>query len=271
MQYTRQELVEWVQSRIDELSAIEQVSPIPPNIIERELDESATQVLRTAKKQLVYPAGKSYRTPVLVSTRPDRSNVQKPYSIIIPLPDTFIRFIRLRLSPWKIPIDDITTADDSAYKRQTNYFHKGTSYTPFAAIIPFYFEYTPADKAKVVYTQAIEAFPAPDSVSTLYYNSTGDAGAVDEAFKAAAVLAGYNRAIFDASAVTPQTAVVAEMAIIEQMPAEKVPEILTDTLVWYAAGRCLTSLRKADLAQAAYQNSQIAMSGVKIGLKNEEA
>lgn len=268
--YTLQKLVEWTQARIDELSgSSEQIAAIEPNIIELELHESATQILRTAKKQFVYSAGAQYTSPLLVSLRPDAENVMRPYSVIVPLPEDFIRFIRLRYRNWHISIDDLMSVDDKDYKRQTNYYHKGTLRTPLAAIIPLMFSYTPANDNTVIFTQGIEAFPPPEAILSSEFNVTGDNSPAQIAFRTAASSAGY-RAVFDSAAVYPQVAMLPECILIRKMQAESVPEILTDALVWFAAGRCLTSLQKPEQAQAAYQNSAIAMQSNKIGLKNED-
>ena len=129
MAKTRPELVDWVQARIDEISPNDQSPTIPQLIIENELDESASQISRKAKKQLIYPAGVSLATQTCFISM-TKDTVPVPRSVIVPLPATFLRFLRVRLKDWNMPVDDLVSVDTNMYRHQYNKYQTATAGRP---------------------------------------------------------------------------------------------------------------------------------------------
>jgi hypothetical protein len=258
--WSKQELVDWVQARIDEVSPNDQSATIPQLMIERELDEAAMQVSRKAKKQLIYPAGKSLAKQFCIIRKAEKSDTDPtlvPYSVIIPLQTTFVRFLRVQLDNWRLPVDDLVSVDTNQYRHQFNRFQAATKGRPTSAIIPF----SLTDGA-TIYNQAIELFPAP-SVLTGY---TSVAGSGESGIAAAVAAKGTKfTPIFNQT-----TPLVTDFLIVEKMAAELMPDSLIDPIVWLTAGRCLTNLRLSNEAVQANQQYQFVLDQLLVGMKGEE-
>lgn len=246
---------------MDEVSPTSQTVVMGKSTIEKELDEGALQILRNARKELVYPAATAYEEGTLI-----RSNTTGTVSAIIPLTDDFIRFLRVKLAAHDVAIDELVSVDSNVYRSQGNQYQRATTDKPIAALIPFKWSQTQQLDNKYgepmvpqvfigPFTSAIEVFPAPSSTSTLQVINvqTFDKSATGMAFyKNVGIAAG-------------KQPVVSECLILSKIPAEQMPQLLVDPLVWLAAGRCLSSLREYDAAKVAYANFAQVMSEIRVG------
>jgi hypothetical protein len=269
---TRDDMIQWVLARIDEVNPQGQTPDINPTIVGQELDEASLQVLRKAKKQLVYPASIGWTSHCYI-----RMNGTTPFSIIVPLPTVghselsvkpFIRFLRARAYPWSKAVDDLASVDANAYRQQFNKWQYAPITKPVAAIIPIQstLYYTGNPLKEVTCKQAVELFPAPTSLTA--YNVDPGGNAAQAANTAFSLTLGYK--YVDNATLNGKISLMPEFCIVREMVAEEMPSNLMDPVTWMAAGRVLTSLRLVELANAAYANYQAAMQQQHIGLKGEE-
>lgn len=266
MSWTRPDLIAWVQARMDEVSPTSQTSVISPSTIGKELDEGALQILRNSRKELVFPAATRYEQSTLI-----KSIGGVPASAIIPLTTDYVRFLRLKLVSHDVPIDELVSTDTNVYRSQGNQYQRATTDKPIAALIPFMWtaQLRNEDNRGAVtfsdlgtFVQAIEAFPAPSSLSTLQgyteasypvYNGSATGMVM---YKNSGLAGG-------------KVAVVAECLVLTKKTGEQMPDALIDPLVWLAAGRCLSTLREFEAAKVAYANFAAVMSEIRIGQVGE--
>ena len=158
MARTRDFLKNLVASRIDEVipvgSLIQGQTAIetPIEAIDDELDFSAEYVIRVGSIELLFPAlvsdlkmfhdnnfitqtGDSFSasndTDVMLSFQDD-------LSVIIPVPEDFIRFVSLKFDSSKKEVTELISSEDPEYRLlQNNPYTSGTRYKPKAALISF--------------------------------------------------------------------------------------------------------------------------------------
>lgn len=271
MPFTRDELIDWVQSRIDEVAPLPESVALSPVKIGQELDEAASFVLRSVPKQFVYPVAEPYIVGPFLRLVDD-----KPYSLVFPLPPLFstlngattvltgqfLRFIRMQLTFWQRPADDLMGVDSTEYRQRLNRWSRSVALNPTAALIPFVFTAAPSPTLSVSFRQAIEAFPPPDDMAEYQLDTTTtgyDNGSATglKLYKVTDLAAGKKN-------------ILGEFLIVRYMAAENVPPALIDPVVWYAASNCLTSLRQSAEAQKALEKYAIATKGIRIGMKGED-
>jgi hypothetical protein len=148
---TRTEIGEWVVARMDEVNPTGQSPAVGDLLIEREMDEAAKIILRSAKKQLVYPAGISYAPDVFIT----QNAAGNPRSVIIPVTGTFLRFLRLKMYYWNKSVDDIVSVDSNTYIRQFNSIQGATINKPVCAIIPFQWAWQDESGAAIAITDVV--------------------------------------------------------------------------------------------------------------------
>lgn len=156
MAYTLDDLIERVSSKIDETipkgDNVEAgvLVEAPVNFIEEELDRSAEFILRKAPvtmvKQAMVKADKHF--PV-GKTNPDTPATNPTIRIfegtpadngiyVVPVPQDFIRFIKIQLSTWMLPVTELMKEEDPKHRMQkNNKTHRGTQLKPVAALIGF--------------------------------------------------------------------------------------------------------------------------------------
>lgn len=202
---TQQALVDWVEARIDEITPENQTPTLGHDLVYKELQQAAYIVLRRARTQVVYEAledGSGGST----STDGD--------STVIQLPSDFLRFIRIRLSSWDKPVDQLLAPDTNGYRQQHNQYQKGTAGRPMAAMIPKI-----SGGSKI----AVQCWPS---------------------------------------------GTVTELLYVPQLAPEEMPSVLEDSMVWFAAGRALQSIRN-EAFSAAYQAGNDALSAIQVGVLGE--
>lgn len=123
----QQNLIDWVEARIDEITPEEQSPTIGHEQLYTELQQAAYMTLRRARTQIVYEA---------IEDGSGGSTSADGDSTVIQLPSDFLRFIRVRLDTWDKPVDQLVPPDSNAYRQQHNAYQQGTAGRPMAAIIP---------------------------------------------------------------------------------------------------------------------------------------
>lgn len=255
---TRAEIINLVLVRIDAVSSIAQTEAVTASQVAKELNEAAFQVLAEVKREFVYPAAE-YSTPSAFARILDG----KPISLIVPIANSFIRFLRARAHTWRRGVDTLISVESNVYRQQTNPYQRATVDMPVATLIPFFF----LAQDEVSYQQAIELFPAPASLLNYEVNTTlvGNGSA--------AGMVAYK----GENPTNPKVPIVSEFLAISRkdLPADDTglvpwPEKLIDAITWLAAVRCLTALREIAPAQAAAANYKAALDGRRIGMKAED-
>lgn len=242
MAYSRQDIVEWVMTRMDELAPSEQDAVLPQSAIERELDEAANVIISLAPKHLLIPIATDLKTRSCIIRTLSYSN----FSIVIPIETTFLRLMRLHLHNWNTVCENLTPCDSSVYLREYNLYQKTDANRPVVGIIPFSSSLGEGDAA-VTYTQALEAFPIPSVLS-------GDdcAYEIDEH--------GVVNNDDPAAGLYP---LIQELSVVTEKAVESLPSKLVDAAVWNAAGKCLSALRQYDPAKIAFDNYTAAMNQLR--------
>jgi hypothetical protein len=143
-------LIQWVEFKIDELSADNQTPAVNHGYIYRELREACVTVLRAAPDHIVARAATDGTTALngTVAVVGGRN--------VLPLPDDFIRFLRLTLDGWKLPVDELIRPSTNLYRGQLNPNSGNDTYAPLGVLVP----YVPGPAG-----MAIEAFPWSDAAS----------------------------------------------------------------------------------------------------------
>ena len=234
MARTREELTSWVQVRIDESGG--QSAVLETSAITRELDEAARIVLSAAPRALIYPVSTRYVPNSYVSYLDSRL-----FSVIVPLPANYLRFLRIKLYEWTNPVDRLGNTGTQDYEKQVNPYTRAVVNRPYAAVIPL---------VHYGFTRAIECFPAPDSLTDYQVVNTSSIPPYPgTTIVASTELMGNLRPL------------MLDCIILTTRPGESVPEEgnLQDAMVWLAAARCLASLRVFEGAKHAMQAFQQIM------------
>lgn len=129
MPYTtaQQALIDWVESRIDEITPVGQTPTVSHNTIYNELKASTNNILLRARPQLVYEAMVDGAASATAS---------EDDSFIIQLPVDFLRFMKLRLDSWDHPLYEAIAPDTNEYRQQFNQYQGASAGRPVAALIP---------------------------------------------------------------------------------------------------------------------------------------
>jgi hypothetical protein len=132
MPYSRQELLDRVSQRIDEViatgdSTIQGIIEGSVDLIDDELDEAARMVLTNAPLSLVYPAA-SNDAAATVSI----SNLV----MTITCPTTFLRFVRAKVSGITRPITELYPINHPMYNRVHNKSNAGHYQKPLGFLVP---------------------------------------------------------------------------------------------------------------------------------------
>lgn len=132
MAYTRQELLDRVSQRIDEVvatgdSVIQGITEGSVDLIDDELDESARMVLTNAPLALVYPAASNDAAATVAI-----SNLV----MTITCPTTFLRFVRAKVSGITMPITELYPITHPMYRRVHNKSNAGHYQKPLAFLVP---------------------------------------------------------------------------------------------------------------------------------------
>jgi hypothetical protein len=147
-------VVQHVEYRVDQVTAQGNTTPVNRESTYAELVNAARSVLRRVPRELVYPAAKDASGSVTPSNEDNKT--------VIPVPDDFVRFLRVELADWEQAVDEFIPLDSSRYRLQNNPFTSADNAHPVAALAPHFPDGV---------TQAVECFPADSlpSVSTFAY------------------------------------------------------------------------------------------------------
>jgi hypothetical protein len=127
---SQETLVERVEYRVDQVTAQGQTTPVNRKSTYQELVEAGRSILRRVPRELVYPAAADGSASV-APTNDGRKTV-------IPVPDDFIRFLRVRLPEWKHAVDEFVPLDSSRYRLQANPFTSADEAHPIASLAPYF-------------------------------------------------------------------------------------------------------------------------------------
>lgn len=152
----RQELINRVKTRIDEVSAagdviidvgVENTKPYD-SIIDELLDESALEVLLKAP---------IYRLPVYTTT-PTCAFTLDPLVGEIVVPDDFLRLVSFQFQEWQQPVTNLAMEGDEIAQRQANKYLRGGIAKPIGVL-----KKTSAGLRIVYYSRSPEVVWVPDS------------------------------------------------------------------------------------------------------------
>lgn len=244
MAWTREQLIAWVQGRIDEVGPPEQLAVASPTLIAQELDEAARLVLLAAPKAFVYPAGSRHVSDCFVTVQGSTN-----CSVIIPLPSDYLRFLRVKLDNWTDTADVIVEAGSISHKAQVNPYTRATVNRPVVAIVPLQHS---------TYTRALECWPAPEKFTSYQRIMDPEKGSEPPAGTALVQNSGL---------IGGKRAMVQDCIIIKHLAAEQIPTELVDALVWLTASRTLASLRVYDGEKAAFNEFQASLTLATGGTK----
>lgn len=200
-------LINWVTARVDELMPTGQTTNAPVGNIDKELEKAAVYLLRMIRIELAYLVAK----PANIADTQESDN-----SLIIPCPEDYLRFIRVKLTGWKRPVDQLHASNSPVYTNQSNEFMAADPHKPAAALVPHISEHS---------KQAIECFPKASLIELIY---------------------------------------------VPRLKPFEMPEDLEDPMVWLAAGRVLTIMRRAELANQATRNGLESIAALRVGLVGED-
>jgi hypothetical protein len=259
MARTREELVAWLQTRIDESGG--QSAVLDLSAIRSELDASAAQLIATVSRHYLFSIGERYTSKWFLTMRGN-----EPHSAIIPLPLDFQRFIVLKLHHWSIPVDVLYTTESQHFIRQFNPYRKSSVGDPVGVLIPFT-ESMPLNG--ISSKQAIQAFPMAEDVNPFMKSQAllRDDGTTELASGNGVGLEIYK----DIDLLVGKVPLVSDCVIVRTTAAEAMPENLHDAMTWIAASRCLLSLREGAGSGHCLKMAEIALGKVKAGLTGEEA
>jgi hypothetical protein len=121
---TRDELIGLVKIKMDEASPFESDEMVSSSLIDSVLDEAISNAL------LKLP---THRLPqTVVTTSPVKNSDGSGY---IPLPEDYLRFVRLKMAGWERPVTELITIESPEYLLQKNTVLRGGVAKPKAAII----------------------------------------------------------------------------------------------------------------------------------------
>lgn len=123
------DLIEKVEKRADQVVATGQTVPINRETTYAELVAAMRHVLQRAPENVV-------RAEMLdgASTANAGATDETRY-LEVPLPDDYIRFVRIKLTEWEIAVDDLVDVHTNAYRLQANQYAAADRYHPLAAIV----------------------------------------------------------------------------------------------------------------------------------------
>jgi len=129
-------LKQLVKLRIDEYMETSDVeTTVDFNIgdIEYELGRSPQHVLSMIDRSVAFKVARKANYVTLLKTLASKKG-------IIPLPDDFLRFIRLELSDWTTPVNSLLPDDSRAYRQQQFDMRRGTKESPKSFLVPYHEE-----------------------------------------------------------------------------------------------------------------------------------
>jgi hypothetical protein len=264
MARSRAELIDWVQSRIDEVGVVDQPSTVDPSIISFEIDEAANNLLRSAERNVIYPLSSIHAATFCLVKKIDTV----PVSVIIPIEKELVRPLRIQLYEWKNISDMLVSVKSAKYKKQANPPERATVNKPLAALIPFLFSYVDGAVTKS-YNQAIECFPAPPTVNNTIFRIDPAFGNTTEANIVAAATAQELVTIFEGGLGAGQHAEIKQCIVVKRKVAEDLPENLHSPMVWMCAAQLLTSMREKGAADQCNQYAGNDLSQLAAGIAGE--
>lgn len=122
---TRENIIKQILLRIDEISPFQDADIIDNNLIDGLLNETAEDVLMKLPLHL------------LPTSTPGSWQVQiDDYLMIITLPSDFLRLIKLKLSGWNKPVNELLPEEHPKFQLQyNNKYLRGTVNRPIAFIV----------------------------------------------------------------------------------------------------------------------------------------
>jgi hypothetical protein len=259
MSRSREELIDWVQSRIDEIGIADQQSTIDPSIISFEIDEAANNLLRSAERNIVYPLASAI-IPTFCLVRPMVPAGMN--SIIIPIQSSLIRHLRTQLYSWNVHRDILSSVESDDYLKQNNPSERSTVNRPTIALIPFVFSYSDGS-ATVSYSQALECFPGPASLTSGYRTTPALGNTAENNIAAAAIAEGLS-VIFESGLESGQHKEIRSLLVISRKVAENLPEDLHSPMVWLTAAQLLTSLRESAASDKCLKHAEIELKQLSV-------
>ncbi|HLA63687.1 MAG TPA: hypothetical protein VK610_04625 [Rhodothermales bacterium] len=210
-------LVYEVEARIEEVSADGATPDVPHALIRTHLADAAVAVARRAPRGDVLALARDYAVGVGAGAYPVGQGLR------VPLPAGLVRFLRVRLAGWRVPVDELKEPSSGLYRLAQNPLVAPSPDRPMAVLVAS--PGTPAvGAASTAVTGAIECFPAPTRATA------GDA--------------------------------VVELVCVASPAPEAVAAAgpaLRDALLWEAAGRVYTGLREPALAAPCYEAAARAL------------
>ena len=258
MAWTRDDIIEWVRARLDELNPTGASEAIEEEVIGREVDQAAIQLLRQAPANIVYAASEQWNNKTVLMAKLE----DEPHSFIYPLPSVettgakpFLRFIRIGAAGWLHDIDVLIMPDSPLYQAQFLHpFLKATTNKPIVALIPFQFTRRINDE-DVACHEALQLFPATGS-----YDTVSSGNEFDQADALGMTL--YENG--------SDSRVLRNAILVFARAAEDMPETMMDAVVWAGASRVFSLSRKPDLAALAWKNAVNSLTGQNVGTADEE-
>jgi hypothetical protein len=235
---TRENIKQWVEARIDEVlprdpdGSVSVLIESPANFIDEELDPSALHILYHAPREALFRVSVSDKKHHKTGERDYATRVitNDDGSGKIVLPTRFLRFVSMKLSDWKRPVESLLSQDDPNYKLQFNEFQRGTIYKPVGVLVPFS-TYNDSEK----YTDTANSVAAVNINQAIEFFTTSKTKATLES-----------------------------LTYIPRLLAEEMPDDLLDAMVWYCAGRIL-QIMKLD-ASPAYAMAEKLLGEIKPGI-----
>lgn len=145
-------LIERVEYRCDQVTARGQTVPLNRPSVYQELEESSRSVLRRAPREAVYPAALDGTAEL------EAAKSLSGMKLVLPLPAGFLRFIRLQLADWLVPVDELIPVGTSLYRLQANQYAAADLAHPMAVLVP---NFTSLSK------QALEAYPGKNTIGSV--------------------------------------------------------------------------------------------------------
>lgn len=215
----RQELINRVKTRIDEVSAagdviidvgVENTKPYD-SIIDELLDESALEVLLKAP---------IYRLPVYTTT-PTCAFTLDPLVGEIIVPDDFLRLVSFQFEEWQQPVINLAMEGDEIAQRQANKYLRGGVAKPIGVL-----KKTSAGLRIVYYSRSPEVVWVTDT----------DADGKE-----------YQKLVHSSPTFN----------YIKKDTAESIDDAqMTDAMVWICAGKTLGVLNQVSLQNLCFENAK---------------
>ncbi len=127
---TRQQIIEKVLARLDEITVFDSHQQVPTvALVDKLLDDSTLNLLRSAPMHLL--------DPVKINPASSTINhviVQGQGWGYIGMPPNFIRLYALKMIPWKRGVTEAISVDNPKYKLQSNPFTRGGLAKPVVVV-----------------------------------------------------------------------------------------------------------------------------------------